>query len=180
MDTKTNSINLLKELTHSTVMLKELFLCSLLKHYNMHQSHAWLVAFNLLRCCDLIDLLQVNNNNHIKKCFVLELHRCHEDLANKASTDSLTFSTDLYFDGTAANGSDRFTHKVHIHLSGVLLQLSQDLQQDRQASVSLRWSCKQYLCFSNSLMCYSCGCVTWAMLAWDARRIMMSSFSSLT
>ena len=41
-------------------------------------------------------------------------------------------STHLYFDGTAANGSDRFTDKVHIHLSGVLLQLSQDLHTDEQ------------------------------------------------
>lgn len=41
-------------------------------------------------------------------------------------------STHLYFDGTAADGSDRFTDKVHIHLSGVLLQLSQDLHTDEQ------------------------------------------------
>lgn len=40
-------------------------------------------------------------------------------------------STHLYFDGTAANGSDCFTDKVHIHLSGVLLQLSQHLQQHK-------------------------------------------------
>lgn len=55
-------------------------------------------------------------------------------------------STHLYFDGTAANGSDRFTDKVHIHLSGVLLQLSQDLQQNRPAVVPLRSFCERFLC----------------------------------
>ncbi|TNN52919.1 hypothetical protein EYF80_036857 [Liparis tanakae] len=56
--------------------------------------------------------------------------------------------THLNFDGTAANGSDRFAYKVHVHLSGVLLQLSQDLQRDGRALVSLGGFCDQYLCFS--------------------------------
>lgn len=35
--------------------------------------------------------------------------------------------TDLHFDGTAADGSDGLSDKVHIHLSGIFLQLSQHL-----------------------------------------------------
>ena len=77
----------------------------------------------------------------------------------------------LYFDGTAANGSDSFAYKVHIHLCGVLLQLRQHLEQHRQGQhyIYLCGVLEQhrqgewhiYLCqqFLGSNMCCSATCV---------------------
>lgn len=64
----------------------------------------------------------------------------HAGLATFSSTYTHVWRTDserdfkrsyLYFDGTAADGTDGFTDEVHIHFGGVFLQLGQHLGHGR-------------------------------------------------
>lgn len=89
----------------------------------------WLVASRLTIYSTVIFNYQRSEHTNLGIHYVVNKY-----LTNEAS-DDITFAY-LNFDGTAANGSDRFTHKVHIHLSGIFLQLCQHLQQDRCVSLT--------------------------------------------
>lgn len=83
--------------------------------------------------------------------------------------------SNLHFDGAAPDGSHGLADKVHVHLGGVFLQLGQHLKVATAATHSSRVNN-----ITTSGDEQSVTVVTWAMLACEAKRIMMSSFSSLT